>query len=167
MNATTVSLGGMALLDKVEKDFGLISGVFEGVTKKARDFQGRVKLLLYNRSTHAVSVHKILDTYPGELFDLMGLDDPSDRSLYRPVEQLGKCYPVLMARYQDILTRHGLVDKDQLMDFSSTYFEGEKAELGAYGYSRDRRPDRRQISFGISTGINDVPCALTIQKGNV
>ncbi len=52
------------------------------------------------------------------------------------------------------------------MDFSSTYFEGDEAALGTLGYSRDRRPDRKQITLGISTGINDVPTALTIQKGN-
>jgi transposase len=93
-------------------------------------------------------------------------EKPSERALYRTVEQVGKCYPLLMARYQDIIKEHGLVDKNQVGDFSSSYFEGEKAELGALGYSRDKRPDRKQIAFGISTGMNDVPTALTIQKGN-
>jgi transposase len=168
MKANTFSLGGISLIDKVEKDFGLVSGVFEGVTKKAKDFQGRVKLLLYNRLTHGVSIHQILETYPRESFELLGLkDEPSERSLYRTVEQVGKCYPILLERYQDVMVRQGLVDRDQLLDFSSTYFEGEKAALGAYGYSRDHRPDRKQVNFGISTGINDVPSALTIQRGNV
>jgi transposase len=38
--------------------------------------------------------------------------------------------------------------------------------LAEYGYSRDKRPDKLQINFGISTGINTIPTALTIQKGN-
>jgi transposase len=45
--------------------------------------------------------------------------------------------------------------------------EGEKAEFAEFGYSRDRRPDRMQINFGISTGMNGIPTALTIQKGNI
>jgi transposase len=39
--------------------------------------------------------------------------------------------------------------------------------LANYGYSRDKRPDKMQINFGISTGINGIPTAITIQKGNV
>lgn len=167
MKATTLSLGGLSLIDKVEKDFGLVSGVFSGVSDRVRDFEGRVKLLLYNRLTFAVPVHRILETYPRELFELVGIkNEPSERSLYRTLELVGRCYPVLMERYQEVLMKHGLVDNQQLMDFSSTYFEGEKASLSAFGYSRDKRPDMKQITFGVSTGINDIPCALTIQKGN-
>ncbi len=140
------------MLDKAEKDFGLISGIFDGVTKKAKNFEGRVKVLLNNRLTHGVSVHRILDTYPEECFERLGLKEkPAERSLYRAIEHVGKTSSILHLRYQAILNKYGLVDKDQLMDFSSTYFEGEKAELGA---------------FGISTGMNDIPTALTIQKGN-
>ena len=89
MESTAFSLGGIALLDKVEKDFGLISGIFDGVTKKARNFRGRVKALLYNRLTHAVSVHQVLSTYPGECFEQLGMKQrPSERALYRAVEQV-------------------------------------------------------------------------------
>ncbi|MEK6893557.1 MAG: hypothetical protein AABX07_05115, partial [Nanoarchaeota archaeon] len=42
-----------------------------------------------------------------------------------------------------------------------------KAELGALGYSRDNQPGKKQIVFGIETGMNGVPSGLTIQKGNV
>jgi transposase len=35
-----------------------------------------------------------------------------------------------------------------------------------YGHSRNHRPDK-QANFGVSTGINSIPTALTIQKGNV
>ena len=32
--------------------------------------------------------------------------------------------------------------------------------------SKDHRPDKMQVSFGICTGMNDISTALTIQKGN-
>jgi transposase len=54
----------------------------------------------------------------------------------------------------------------QLMDTSSTYVEGEKAELAEFGYSRGKRQDRKQINFGISAGMNNIPTALTIQRGH-
>lgn len=142
--------GGIALLDKAEKDFGLILSVFGG-SKKVRDFESRMKLLLCNPMGQAVAVNQILDTYPQESCELLGLRTGPWRGLCTVVELVGKCYPILMVQYQDILEKHGLGDRDQLMDFSSTYFKG-KADLGKYGYSRDRRPDRKQIAFGSQQG---------------
>jgi len=59
--AKTLPLGGITLIDKVEKDFGLISKVFSRISNRAKDLEARVKLLLYNRLTQAVSVHRILE----------------------------------------------------------------------------------------------------------
>ncbi len=53
------------------------------------------------------------------------------------------------------------------MDFSSSYFEGRADAFGMFGYSRDGQSGKKQLTFGISTGINGIPTALTIQKGNV
>ncbi len=75
--------------------------------------------------------------------------------------------PSCWGEYQRILLEQGLVSSEQFMDFSSSYFEGRADALGALGYSRDGLPGKRQIAFGISTGMNDIPSALTIQKGNV
>ncbi|MEK6949837.1 MAG: transposase, partial [Nanoarchaeota archaeon] len=69
--------------------------------------------------------------------------------------------------YQQIIKKNNLASEEQFLDFSSSYFEGNKSELGALGYSRDRQPGKEQLNFGIATGINNVPTALTIQKGNM
>ena len=52
------------------------------------------------------------------------------------LERIGKFFPVLLERYQQFLKEYGLVDNKQIIDFSSTYLEGEKAEFASYGYSR-------------------------------
>ena len=168
MKSTTIPLGGISLIDKVEKDFGLISGIFGKISGKAKDMEAKVKLLLYNRLTYAVSVHRILDAYPDEAYELLGFKKaPSERSLYRTLEIIGKNHAILLEGYQNLLAKYKLVDKEQIFDITSTYFEGENAELARFGYSRDRRGDRKQVTIGISTGINEIPCAITVQKGNV
>ena len=83
------------------------------------------------------------------------------------MERIGKYFPIIHERYQEFLGKHGLVDDTQIIDFSSSYFEGKKCSLGKLGYSRDKRPDKQQFTFGISTGLNGISSALTIQKGNV
>ena len=59
------------------------------------------------------------------------------------------------------------MDDLQISDFSSSYFEGKNAEFAAHGYSRDHRPDKKQVTWGISTAISGIPTALTIQRGSV
>jgi len=168
MKNTSIPLGGIILIEKVEKSFDVFSEIFSGVGGKAKDFVGCVKLHVYNKLTYSVSTHQILETYPEDLASYLGLKEmPSERSLYRTLERIGKYFPVLLDRYQNLIKKYGLVDKNQVLDFSSTYLEGKNSELGEFGYSRDRRPDKLQINFGIATGINTIPTALTIQRGNV
>src|SRR3989338_7719146 len=110
----------------------------------------------------------MLNTYSDEVMKHLNTNkNLTERTLYRGLERIGKNLPVLHHNYQQFLEKNNLVDDEQLTDFSSFYVEGKKSEISEYGYSRDRRPDKQQINFGISTGINGIPSALTIQKGNV
>lgn len=165
MKNTTTPLGGIAIIDKVEKDFGLISSVFGGIMSPA--YIGRMKLLLNNRLTFATSVHQVLPTVSEDTCALLGANGVSERSLYRTVEKVGLLAPAIIEKYQIFLNARHLADKYQNIDWSSIFFEGTKAEMSAFGYSRDHRPDKKQVTFGIATGINGIPTALTVQKGNV
>jgi transposase len=46
---------------------------------------------------------------------------------------------------------------------------GDAAELGRYGYSRDHRPDKRQLTLGLSELASpvNIPVGLTVREGNV
>ena len=164
----TLPLGSIAITDKIESDYGLISGIFGKAGGKSRNFVGTVKLLLCNRMDDAVSVHRILPMSSDERFGLLGINDGiAERSIYRTLQKVGREFPILLERYQEVIKKHGLMDDIQISDFSSSYFEGKNAEFAAHGYSRDHRPDKKQVTWGISTGISGIPTALTIQRGNV
>ncbi len=95
-------MGGITLVDKAEKISGLISGVFSCTSNKAKDFEARVKLLLYNRLTYAVSVHHILETYPKEIFGVLGFrKEPSVQK--QNARNRGEMSSILLKRYQKIL----------------------------------------------------------------
>jgi len=165
---TSIPLGGIVLMKKAEKRFGVFKELFNGIEGKSKDFLSCIKLHIYNKLTHSVSTHQIAETYPEEIAEYVGTKDmPAERSLYRALERVGKNFPIILDKYQQLIKKHGLVDSEQVIDFSSTYLEGSKAELAEFGYSRDKRPDKLQINFGISTGINEIPTAITIQRGNV
>lgn len=50
---------------------------------------------------------------------------------------------------------------------TSSYFEGTKCDLAEYGYSRDQRPDRKQIAIGLLVTPNGIPIAHDVYAGNV
>ncbi len=156
------------MLDKIKKDYGYFDFVFDKIAGKAKDFQEVLKSLIYNKLTDNVSINQIPNIYPGEAFEYLGLEKtPAERTFYRTIERLGDKFQFVLERHQQFLKRNDLISKEQFVDFSSTYFEGTKPELGTLGYSRGGTPGKKQITFGISTGINNIPTALIIQKGNV
>lgn len=162
------SIGSIGVLQKVEKEYSLISGIFGNTPTRHKDFLKQINLLLYNRLNESVSIHQIMPTSPSDLFEILGMNrPPKERNLYRAVEIVGELFPFFMDRYQQKINEHNLSDVCQIIDFSSSYLEGNMSDLAAFGYSRDHRPGKKQVTFGIATGINRVPTALTIQNGNI
>ncbi|MEK6755789.1 MAG: IS1634 family transposase [Bacteroidota bacterium] len=100
----------------------------------------------------------------GESFDTL-----ADDALYRNLDRL---HP------QRVQIEKGLNDKEQMLfnleeniylyDLTSSYFEGQCVEnpQAKRGYSRDKRPDCKQIVVGLVLGIEGFPKAHEIYEGN-
>jgi len=50
-------------------------------------------------------------------------------------------------------------------DLTSTWFEGDCCPLGEYGYSRDKRFDKKQIVLGLLTTVEGLPIAHQVWRG--
>src|SRR3989338_5314510 len=83
------------------------------------------------------------------------------RVLYRAVEVLGPTghclYQTLTQRFQE-KTGVKIVQAD--FDYTSSYFEGTTVALAKHGYSRDHRPDKKQVKLGL-VQVNDEKFART------
>src|SRR3990167_7659389 len=167
-NNVAVSIGSVALIEKVNDEYQFFPRIFNAVGGKARNLIQSTKLFMYNRLDECFSINQMVSGYSSELFELLKFKSvPSDRNLYRNLSRIGKNHPFIIGNYQQFITKENLVADKQFMDFSSSYFEGKKAAFCALGYSRDHEPGKKQLTFGVSTGINGIPTALTIQNGNV
>ncbi len=163
----TYSIGSVALIDKINEKYSLFDFLFDAGFGRAHEVKETAKLLVANRLDKCVSVHRLLSLHPQEFFETLGFNEvPAERNIYRNVERVGQRFNVLVEQYQRLAVKHDLVSAEQFLDFSSAYFEGNKSELGALGYSRDNQPGKKQVAFGVSTGINELPSAITVQKGN-
>lgn len=65
-----------------------------------------------------------------------------------------------------LAARHLAAGSLVLYDLTSTYVEGNHCPLARHGYSRDQRPDRPQIEFGLLTDARGCPIAVEAFAGN-
>lgn len=162
------AIGSIAMMDKVEYKYKFFDFIFKDLMLRAKNLKNNAKLFVYNKLDKSLSLSQILKVYPDEVFEYLNFKKiPKERTLFRDLERIGYNHSIIISRYQELVKKHGLMSDEQFPDFSSTYFEGKKSEISYLGYSRDSKPGKQQITFGISTGANKIPTALTIQKGNV
>ena len=94
---------------------------------------------------------------------LLGAEEVSADELYAALDWL-------LARQERIeralARRHLGAGSLVLYDLTSTYVEGSRCALAAHGHSRDHRPDRAQIEFGLVTDLRGCPIAVEAFAGN-
>lgn len=105
------------------------------------------------------------------LEDITGvpLEQINDDRLYRGLDVLGahkqKLCAHLMDRYRDWF---GIQFEFLLYDVTSTFFEGQANEntKAARGYSRDSRPDCKQVCIGLVCTPEGLPLSFEVFAGN-
>lgn len=94
---------------------------------------------------------------------LLAVEDANEQDLYAALDWLlarqGRIEKRLGQRH---LATGGLV----LYDLSSSYLEGHCCPLGAYGYNRDGKRGKLQITYGLVTTREGCPVAVSVFEGN-
>ncbi len=54
-----------------------------------------------------------------------------------------------------------------MYDITSTYFEGTKNDLSAFGYNRDKKKGKMQITIGLITDSSGFPLKIQVFEGNI
>jgi len=104
------------------------------------------------------------------LEDIVGLPGLYDEQLYRALDKL---LPHKEALEQHLTQRLGelfAIEYDLLLyDLTSTYFEGEakRNPLAQRGYSRDHRPDCKQVNIAVIVSRQGIPLGHEVFAGNV
>jgi len=93
----------------------------------------------------------------------LSLEAVSADSLYRSLDWLLERQPAIEARLAAKHLREGTL---LLYDVSSTYLEGRRCPLAAHGYSRDGKPGKMQLVFGLLTSAAGCPVAVEVFAGN-
>jgi len=97
------------------------------------------------------------------LSDALGLEAVSPDSLYRALDWLLERQPAVESRLAAKHLREGTL---LLYDVTSTYLEGRHCPLAAHGYSRDGKPGKMQLVFGLLTTPEGCPVGVEVFSGN-
>src|SRR5512144_2328105 len=94
---------------------------------------------------------------------VLGLGEVDEDELYRALDALGAAQPAIE---RALARRHLKNGTLVLYDVTSSYLEGRCCELARFGYSRDGRPDRPQIVFGLLCAADGCPVAVEVFEGD-
>ena len=147
------------------------SFIFGKHKTKGIDFNSLIKALLSYKLTENFSIdqaHKWINQ--DEVLEFFNLEKFNERVLYRTLQTLGSNKEEIVLEIQNVLfSRYDFEHTNINMDWTSIVLYGDKSPLGKYGYSRDHRPDKKQITLGVSELADPInlPVGITIEKGNV
>jgi transposase len=97
------------------------------------------------------------------LADALSLGAVSEDSLYRALDWLLERQPAIESK---LAAKHLQEGTLLLYDVTSTYLEGRHCPLAAHGYSRDGKPGKMQLVFGLLTTAEGCPVAAEVFAGN-
>lgn len=139
--------------------------------KRGADIVHLLEALITYRLTENQSICRASDWINRpDVLQQFNLSAFEERTLFRALELVGDNYEEIIHLLQkNIFSQYDFPHTDVNMDWTSFVLWGTKSELGKYGYSRGHRPDKKQITVGISqlSAPMNIPVGLTVQSGNV
>jgi transposase len=141
-----------------------------GLSRKARMLTCAMTL---NRLIYPLSEHAMPDWIRNTAIpDILGIDfdsmteDPLYRNLDRLHPNRDRIESALVERERNLFNLDATVF---FYDITSTYFEGEanSNHKARRGYSRDSRPDCKQVIVGLAIGKEGFPLAHEVMEGNL
>ena len=145
--------------------------IFSRYKKRGTNLVNLLEALLTYRLTENLSTTRASEWINRpDVLEEFELSSFEERTLFRVLEIIGDNYEESIHLIQNsIFSLYEFPHTDINLDWTSFVLWGTKAELGAYGYSRAHRHDKKQITVGISQLREpmNIPVGLTIQQGNM
>lgn len=160
--ASGKSIGGLLVIKDIADKLGITKAL--GTTKYA----GLSMLLIAGRILTQGSRLKICEW--GELQEIeavIGVSSFNEDRLYETLDWLSENQSKIEQRiFKNRNPREQKMPAMYLYDITSSYLEGQKNELGRYGYNRDGKRGKKQIVIGLMADKEGIPVSVEVFKGN-
>jgi transposase len=166
----TMAAGNKALVEAVFEDTGL-DEFLDSLKRIQGDSVSKETIALVSNSVEmtGISINRLDRMLENDVVrEEYGLRSDA-RSIYRTVERLGRNIDATVRYLGGVLKeRYGVTMDTVFMDWTSMYFEAPAGCIVKFGYSRDHRPDRPQVTVGLSIDKDSgMPMGLTVMPGNI
>lgn len=154
------SIGALLVVEAILQRLGISKAL--GKDRQGRLAQWQVAARVLEQGSRLSAV-RLARSHHAEL--LLGDEAMDENDLYRNLDWL--CQN--QAAIEDDLFRHRHPDGGctlYLYDVTSSYLEGSKNALAAYGYNRDRKSGRAQIVMGLLCDGDGAPLSVEVFAGN-
>ena len=156
------SIGAVLVLVQVAKQLGITKAL--GRDKRQKElalWQIVARVLEQGSRLSSVRLHNIY-----ALAEAIGIEKKfSEDHLYENLHWLSKNQDKIEDRLFKI--RHPEVKPTMLLyDVTYSYFEGQKNELAAFGYNRDKKSGKKQIVVGLLCDTKGEPISIQVFAGN-
>ena len=162
---------GLQMLDKLELLSFLEQKISVGMEEINWSLMSQVLVLMRfcHPSSELCIVEDLYERSP--LSDLLGIpaNKINDNRLYRTLDKLLPYKSAIEKHLKERLGELFHLEYDLLLyDITSTYFEGqaESNEQARLGYSRDHRPDCKQVCIALVVSREGLPLGYEIFNGN-
>ena len=136
-------------------------------TKTEFDVAQMVKVMVLNRISDPLSKLGILRWLPTVYIPELKSDEVEYHHLLRAMDYLISIKEEIEKDLYNRLVTLFSPDVDLVFyDLTSSYFEGQGPDLAAHGYSRDKRPDRKQIVLALVVTREGLPIYHEVLPGN-
>jgi transposase len=165
---TGKSVGAVAMLYQVAQDIGMTEAL--GKSKDAMAVLWMVFARLINQGSRLSAVrlarnHCVCEILGYGVFNENDLYHAMDWGCVNQKKIESKLFSALN-RNKEKMKSSPPCESIFLYDVTSTYLEGSKNELAAYGYNRDKKLGKLQIVYGLLTDEEGIPLAIEAFKGN-
>lgn len=128
-----------------------------------------IKTMVFNRLINPKSKLQVFEWARNQFIPHEGSKKEVElHHYYRALDYLTEFKrPIEKALYDKLVDLFNLDLSLIFYDLTSSYFEGEKCSLSKWGFSRDHRPDCRQIQLGLIVNRDGTPIAHEVFEGNI
>jgi hypothetical protein len=162
--------GPFLLADIIWKDLGLDRFWEQYLKSRAIEFEVEmaIKVMVYNRLTAPRSKRALDEWINGQYIPDVRPDDIKAHHYYRALDVLEDSKEQLEQWIYNHITNLFNFDLSLVFyDLTSSYFEGDGPEIARRGYSRDHRPDCKQIQIGLLVNGEGIPISHVVFDGAI
>lgn len=151
------SIGALHVIQSLAKQLGILDGLGRGEEGKRAFWQIYSRLVAQGSRQTSIRLRETHETRLVEKFPSI-----HEKALYKNLAWLSEQQESIEKR----LFKNRKISHVFLYDVTSSYLEGQKNELSAYGYNRDGKYGKKQMVIGLLTDELGIPVAVRVFEGN-